>query len=66
MRAVLLFATKSERVERFTGPKQTCFATSDVTPISGVTPAYFYPIRSQYSRSLQQSELFQEKVEPWW
>ena len=33
----------------FTGPRQTCFATNDVNPAYGVTPAKFYPIRSQYS-----------------
>ena len=29
----------SVHVARFTDPKQICFATSDVTPVSGVTPA---------------------------
>ena len=32
-------ATKSVQVARFTGPRQTCFPTSDVTPVYGVTPA---------------------------
>ena len=32
------FATAS-RVARFTGPRQTCFAASDVTPVYGVAPA---------------------------
>ena len=36
-----------------TDPRQTCFAASDVTPVYGVTPALFYPIRSQYLRNLQ-------------
>ena len=27
------FATASARVARFTGPRQTCFAASDVTPV---------------------------------
>ena len=45
----------------FYGPKlrQTCFAASDVTPMYGVTPAYFYPMRSQYSHNLQQPLLFE-------
>ena len=38
-RKVLLFATKSVHVARFTGPSRTCFAASDVTPLNGVTPA---------------------------
>ena len=33
------FCRKSVHVARFTDPKQICFATSDVTPVSGVTPA---------------------------
>ena len=33
------FATASARVARFTGPRQTCFAARDVTPVYGVTPA---------------------------
>ena len=32
-------ATKSVQVARFTGPRQPCFATGDVTPMCGVTPA---------------------------
>ena len=44
-----LFAkTKSVHVARFTGPRQTCFAASDVTLMYGVTLICFYPIRSQY------------------
>ena len=39
---------------RFTGPRQTCFAAGYVTPAYGVTRAQFYPIRSQYSRNMQQ------------
>ena len=34
---VLLFETKSSHAERFAGPRQTCFAVSDVTPVYGVT-----------------------------
>ena len=49
------FATKLVYVARFTGPGQTCFAASDVTPMYGVTPAFLYPIRSQYLRNLQKS-----------
>ena len=52
-RVVLLFA--SVYVARFTGPRQTCFAASNVTPLYGVTPAQSYPIRSQYLFNLQQS-----------
>ena len=33
------FATASARVARFTGPRQTCFAGSDVIPVYGVAPA---------------------------
>ena len=36
-----------------TDPRQTCFAASDVSPVSGMTLAQFYPIRSQYLRNLQ-------------
>ena len=35
---VLLFATKPVHVARFTVPRQTCFAASEVTPVYGVTP----------------------------
>ena len=45
-REVLLFETKYVHVARFNGPRQTCFAATEVTPMYGVTPAYFYPIRS--------------------
>ena len=38
-RVVLLFATKSEHVAFFTCPRQTGFATSDVTALNGPTPA---------------------------
>ena len=31
--------TKFVQVARFIGPRQTCFAASDVTPMYGVTPA---------------------------
>ena len=65
-RAVLLFETKYVHVARFTGPRQTCFAVTEVTPMYGVTPAYFYPIRSQYSRYLQQPDLLQARFERWW
>ena len=53
LRVVILFATNCVHVARFTGPRQTCFAKSDVTPVHGATPAYVYPIRSQNSRNLQ-------------
>ena len=33
------FCRKSVHVARSTDPKQICFAASDVTPVSGVTPA---------------------------
>ena len=36
---VLLFATKSVHVARFTGPRQTCFAASYATPAYGATRA---------------------------
>ena len=32
------FTTKSVHVARLTGPRQTCFATSDLTPVYCVTP----------------------------
>ena len=35
-RVVLPLATKSVRFGRFPGPRQTCFAASDVTPVYGV------------------------------
>ena len=54
-RVVLLFGTKSVHVARFTDPRQTCLAESDVNPVYDVTPAKIYPIRSQYSPNLQQA-----------
>ena len=36
---VLFFATKFVHVVGFTGPLQTCFAASDLTPLYGLTPA---------------------------
>ena len=33
------FATECVYVARFTGPKHTCFASSDVNPVYVVTPA---------------------------
>ena len=48
----LPFVTKSVHTARFTGSSQTCFAASEVNPVSGVTPARFYPRRSQYSLNL--------------
>ena len=51
---VLLLVTKSVHVARFSAPLQTCLAAGDVTPVYGVTFKSFNPIRSQYSRSLQQ------------
>ena len=36
-RVVLLVATNSVHVARFAGPKQTCFAVSDVTPAYDLT-----------------------------
>ena len=44
----------------FYRPKVNLFATSDVTSVNGVTPAQFYPIRSQYSRNSQQPNLLQD------
>ena len=38
---VLIFATKPVHVARFTGPRQTCFAASDVNYVYGITPAKF-------------------------
>ena len=46
-RVVLFLATKSEKVARFTGLRQTCFALSDVVPVYTVTPLFYY------SRNLQ-------------
>ena len=47
----------------FTGPRQTWFAASDLTPLYGVTPAQFNPIRSQYSDNLQQPDLLQDRYD---
>ena len=39
----------------FQQPKANLFcAASDVTPVFGVIPIQFYPVRCQYSRNLQQ------------
>ena len=38
-REALPFATKSVHAVRFTGPRQTCFAASDVNLGNGVTSA---------------------------
>lgn len=46
-RVVLIFATKSVHVGHFTGPRQTCFAWSDVTPVNEC-----YQVKSQYSCNL--------------
>ena len=32
--------------------KETCFTKSDVTPVYGVIPALFYPIRRRFSHNL--------------
>ena len=45
----------------FYRPKVNLFTTSDVPFVNGVTPAQFYPIRSQYSRSLQQPNFLQDR-----
>ena len=58
---VLLFEPKSAMLESFTGPRQTCFAASDVSPV-----ALFYPIRSQYSSNLQHFYLLQNRFERGW
>ena len=39
VRVVLLFATKSVHVARFTSPGQTCFAASDETSVYGLSTA---------------------------
>ena len=39
--------------------KETCFTKSDVTPVYGVIPALFYPIRWRYSRNLSKLDLLQ-------
>ena len=36
-RGFFLFVTKSVNVAHFTGPTQTCFATSDLTTMYGAT-----------------------------
>ena len=61
---VLFLATKSLYVARFTDPRQTCIVASDVDPSYGVTPAKFYPIRSQYSHNLQPGVLWQARFLP--
>ena len=39
--------------------KETCFTKSDVTPVYGVIPALFYPIRRRFSHNLSQLDLLQ-------
>ena len=53
-------------VARFTGPKQTCFAGSDVNPVYGVTPAYPNRRQFSYSRNLQQPDFLQDRFERGW
>ena len=62
--AILLLATKNSHVARFTDPRQTCIVASDVDHSYGVTPAKFYPIRSQYSHNLQLADLWQDRLLP--
>lgn len=40
-RVVIPFATECVHVARFTGPRQTCFPISDVTPVHGALPRKF-------------------------
>ena len=56
------FCISTVCVARFTGPRQTCFAASNVTPLYGVTPAQSYPIKSQYLFILQQPLLVSIQV----
>ena len=49
----------------FYRPKANLIATSDVTPVYGVSPAKFYPIKSQYSRNLQQPDLLRDRFDSW-
>ena len=52
----------------FYQPKANLFCSkwqSDVTSLYGVTPAYFYAIRSQYSRKLQQALFVARQVWVW-
>ena len=66
-RTDLLFARKSLHFARFTGLRQTsCFAASDVTPVYGLTPVQFYPIRSQCSHNLHQLNFLQGSFELAW
>ena len=47
----------------FTDPKQTCFATNDITSLYGETPTQFYPIRNQsYAHISCTFEHFYEKL----
>ena len=39
--------------------KETCFTKSEVTPVYGVIPALFYPIRRRFSHNLSQLDLLQ-------
>ena len=39
--------------------KETCFTKSDVTPVYGVIPALFYPMRRRFSHNLSQLDLLQ-------
>lgn len=60
-REKILFARKSvicNHVARFTGPRQTFFAASGLTPAYGVFPAQFYLIRSQLFTQLATATLF--------
>ena len=59
MQKVESSSKKSVHVASFIGPRQTCFAASDVSSLYGLTPAQFYPIRIRYSRNLQQPDLLQ-------
>ena len=39
--------------------KETCFTKSEVTPVYGVIPALFYPIRRRFLHNLSQLDLLQ-------
>ena len=62
-KVVLLFATKSVHVARFTDPRRTCFTASEVIPTYGANPAQFHPISSQYSGNLPQPDLLKDRFE---
>lgn len=46
---VVMVGATSVQAGHFTGPRQTCFASSDVTPMNGVNPSKNNVIQSKVS-----------------